>query len=171
MASFRNTMSNIEEGYSWNISDFVNGDFSLTVLRASLDLQGLFECIVDYNSTILHSSNVTLSILGMCLGPWNSLLNLRTEHCEGLFSLSLPDCLRASAVGGVGEGEPTSVPRRGLLPSSCLFLLDQEWEGDSASLHHCRTSSSRWLLHSSWQPDLISFQERSECDFWLQSLA
>ncbi|XP_029693725.1 tyrosine-protein phosphatase non-receptor type substrate 1 isoform X3 [Takifugu rubripes] len=63
VALFRNTTSTINEGYSWNISDFVNGDFSLTVLRASLNLQGLYECKVDYNSTILHSSNVTLSIL------------------------------------------------------------------------------------------------------------
>lgn len=68
IASFRNESSTIKEGFSWDKSVFVSGDFSLTVLRASLDLQGLYECNVGYNSTILHSYNVTFSILGMCLG-------------------------------------------------------------------------------------------------------
>lgn len=68
IASFRNATPHIKEGYSWEINDFVNGDLSLTILRASLDLQGLYECKVDYNSTMLHFSNVTFSILGMCLG-------------------------------------------------------------------------------------------------------
>uniref|UniRef100_H3DCM3 Si:ch211-180a12.2 n=1 Tax=Tetraodon nigroviridis TaxID=99883 RepID=H3DCM3_TETNG len=63
IASFRNESSTIKEGFSWDKSVFVSGDFSLTVLRASLDLQGLYECNVGYNSTILHSYNVTFSIL------------------------------------------------------------------------------------------------------------
>lgn len=67
IASFRNESSTIKEGYSWNNNLFVSRDFSLTVLRASLHLQGLYECKIGYNSTILHSSNVTFSILGMCL--------------------------------------------------------------------------------------------------------
>lgn len=68
VASFRKERSAVKEGYSWDSDVFVSGDFSLTVLRASLDLQGLYECKVAYNSTMLHSCNVTLSILGMCLG-------------------------------------------------------------------------------------------------------
>lgn len=68
IASLRNGSSTIKEGYSWDNNVFVSGDFSLTVLRASLHLQGLYKCKVEYNNTILHSCNVTFSILGMCLG-------------------------------------------------------------------------------------------------------
>ncbi|XP_037610758.1 uncharacterized protein si:ch211-180a12.2 isoform X1 [Sebastes umbrosus] len=63
IASFGEATTHIKEGFSWDTSDFVNGDFSLIVLRASLNLQGVYECTVSYNSTILHSSNVTFSIL------------------------------------------------------------------------------------------------------------
>ncbi|KAI4807336.1 hypothetical protein KUCAC02_027150 [Chaenocephalus aceratus] len=63
IASSRETVTKIKEGFSWNISNFVNGDFSLTVLRAELSLQGVYECTVSYNSTMLHSSNVTLHIV------------------------------------------------------------------------------------------------------------
>ncbi|KAI9536696.1 hypothetical protein NQZ68_031771 [Dissostichus eleginoides] len=63
IASSRETVTKIKEGFSWDISNFVNGDFSLTVLRAGLSLQGVYECTVSYNSTMLHSSNVTLSIV------------------------------------------------------------------------------------------------------------
>ncbi len=64
IALFSTAATQIKEGFSWDTSDFVNGDFSLTVLRASLDLQGLYEYTVIYNSTVLHSSHVSFSILG-----------------------------------------------------------------------------------------------------------
>ncbi|XP_029311591.1 uncharacterized protein LOC115024283 isoform X2 [Cottoperca gobio] len=63
VASFSEAATHIKEGFSWDSSDFVNGDYSLTVLRAGLDLQGEYECTVIYNSTMLYSSNVTFSIL------------------------------------------------------------------------------------------------------------
>ncbi|XP_034717006.1 uncharacterized protein si:ch211-180a12.2 isoform X5 [Etheostoma cragini] len=63
IASFREAATRIKEGFSWDTTDFINGDFSLTVLRAGLDLQGQYECTISYNSTRLHSSNVTFSIL------------------------------------------------------------------------------------------------------------
>lgn len=69
-ASFKEAAPQIKEGFSWDTSDFVSGDFSLTVLRAGLDLQGVYECTVSYNSTTLHSSNVTFSILGMSLSSF-----------------------------------------------------------------------------------------------------
>ncbi|CAK6970949.1 uncharacterized protein si:ch211-180a12.2 isoform X1 [Scomber scombrus] len=63
IASFGKAPADIKEGFSWNTSDFVNGDFSLTILRASLNVQGVYECTVSYNSIMLHFSNVTFSIL------------------------------------------------------------------------------------------------------------
>ncbi|KAM7381656.1 hypothetical protein PAMA_012481 [Pampus argenteus] len=63
IASFEKAVTQIKEGFSWDTSDFVNGDFSLTILRARLNLQGVYECTVSYNYTMLHSSNVTFSIL------------------------------------------------------------------------------------------------------------
>ncbi|XP_053197049.1 uncharacterized protein si:ch211-180a12.2 [Scomber japonicus] len=63
IASFGKAQDDIKEGFSWNTSDFVNGDFSLTILRASFNVQGLYECTVSYNSKMLHLSNVTFSIL------------------------------------------------------------------------------------------------------------
>ncbi|XP_039643976.1 uncharacterized protein si:ch211-180a12.2 isoform X1 [Perca fluviatilis] len=63
IASFGEAATQIKEGFSWDATDFINGDFSLTVLRAGLNLQGQYECTVSYNSTMLHSSNVTFSIL------------------------------------------------------------------------------------------------------------
>uniref|UniRef100_A0A3Q1FY66 Si:ch211-180a12.2 n=1 Tax=Acanthochromis polyacanthus TaxID=80966 RepID=A0A3Q1FY66_9TELE len=63
VALFGKAATRIKEGFSWDTSDFINGDFSLTVLKASLDLQGVYECTVGYNSSFLHSSNVTFSIL------------------------------------------------------------------------------------------------------------
>ncbi|XP_035001791.2 LOW QUALITY PROTEIN: uncharacterized protein si:ch211-180a12.2 [Hippoglossus stenolepis] len=63
IASFGNEATQIKEGFIWEPSDFISGDFSLTVLRATLALQGLYECTVNHNSTILHSSNVTFSII------------------------------------------------------------------------------------------------------------
>lgn len=67
IASFGKAAPQIKTGFSWDTRDFVNGDFSLTVLQASLDLQGVYECTVSYNSTMLHSSNITFSILGMSM--------------------------------------------------------------------------------------------------------
>lgn len=67
IASFKKAATQIEDGFSWDAGDFDNGDFSLTLLRASLDLQGVYECMVSYNSTVLHSSNVSFSVLGRSL--------------------------------------------------------------------------------------------------------
>lgn len=64
VASFSNSIPNTESGFSWNASRFDNGDFSLTILRTSFNLQGLYECTVSNSSTMWHSSNVTFSILG-----------------------------------------------------------------------------------------------------------
>ncbi|KAM6964635.1 uncharacterized protein LKV04_020382 isoform 1-T1 [Tautogolabrus adspersus] len=63
IASFTQAVTQIKEGFSWDTGDFVNGDFSLTILRASLELQGMYECTISYNSTMLHFSNTTFSIL------------------------------------------------------------------------------------------------------------
>ncbi|KAK5850787.1 hypothetical protein PBY51_001634 [Eleginops maclovinus] len=63
IASSREAEMQIKEGFSWDIHDFVYGDFPLTVLKAGLHLQGVYECTVSYKSTMLHSSNVTLSIV------------------------------------------------------------------------------------------------------------
>lgn len=63
VASFGETLSEIKEGFSWVVADFVYGDFSLTILKASLGLQGLYECTVSYNATQIHSDNVTFSIV------------------------------------------------------------------------------------------------------------
>lgn len=64
VASFNNGMLNAEPGFRWSASQFDNGDFSLTILSTSFNLQGVYECTVSYNSTTWHSSNVTFSILG-----------------------------------------------------------------------------------------------------------
>lgn len=63
IASFGDGATQIKEGFSWVTTDFINGNFSLTVLKAGLRLQGVYECTVSYNSEQLHFSNVTLSIL------------------------------------------------------------------------------------------------------------
>lgn len=95
IASFRKAATQIKEGFSWDTSGFVNGDFSLTILRAMLDLQGTYECTVSYNSTTLHSSNITFSILGMSLfSCWDLIwalsvhLNLRAGTKLGFFCFS-----------------------------------------------------------------------------------
>ncbi|KAG8009162.1 Class II histocompatibility antigen, partial [Nibea albiflora] len=58
IASLSQAETQIKDGFRWDTRDFVNGDFSLTIPRASPDLQGLYECRVSYNSTTLLSSNV-----------------------------------------------------------------------------------------------------------------
>ncbi|XP_061564720.1 uncharacterized protein si:ch211-180a12.2 isoform X2 [Cololabis saira] len=63
IASFGEAATQIEEGFSWDTTDFINGDFSVTILKASLSLQGVYECTVNYNSSLLFSSNVTFTIL------------------------------------------------------------------------------------------------------------
>ncbi|KAM4526351.1 uncharacterized protein V3H82_000772 [Fundulus diaphanus] len=63
VASFGGAEAQIKEGFSWDPTDFASGDFSLIILRASLDLQGVYECTVSNNSKDLHSSNATFSIL------------------------------------------------------------------------------------------------------------
>lgn len=74
IASFGKAAAYIKDGFSWDTSQFVNGSFSLTVLKAGLSLQGVYECTVSYNSTRLPSSNVTFSILGMPLFSFLGLL-------------------------------------------------------------------------------------------------
>lgn len=61
-----------EEGFSWDATQLVSGDFSLTVLRSSL------ECTVHYNSKIPHSSNVTFGM--SLLSCWDLCLHLRVSH-------------------------------------------------------------------------------------------
>lgn len=90
IASFRNRTQNIKDGYSWNVSDFASGDFSLAILSSSLDLQGLYECKATYNATMLHSSNVTFSILGTCFRWWNWFFNLRVKHPKCFFLSQYP---------------------------------------------------------------------------------
>ncbi|KAM6897993.1 uncharacterized protein PEZ65_020096 [Lycodopsis pacificus] len=91
VASFRDAATHIQEGLSWDSSNFVNGDFSLTVLRAALDLQGVYECTVSYNSTTLHSSNITFSILASpTLSVPQQWVVLETEsqlkcHADGFY--------------------------------------------------------------------------------------
>lgn len=73
VASFSKAASKINESFTWDTGEFVKGDFSLTILGASLNLQGVYECIVSYNSTMLHPSNVTFSILGKSMIPFMSI--------------------------------------------------------------------------------------------------
>ncbi|XP_062416163.1 uncharacterized protein si:ch211-180a12.2 isoform X1 [Pungitius pungitius] len=62
VASVGEAASQVEDGFSLD-GDLSNGDFSLTVLGVRLGLQGVYECTVSCNSTTLHSSNTTLSVL------------------------------------------------------------------------------------------------------------
>ncbi|XP_015249771.1 PREDICTED: uncharacterized protein LOC107097220 [Cyprinodon variegatus] len=63
IATFGGAEEQIKEGFSWDPTNFTNGDFSLTIMRASLSLQGVYECKVSYNSEDLPSTNVTFSIV------------------------------------------------------------------------------------------------------------
>ncbi|XP_072312400.1 uncharacterized protein [Eucyclogobius newberryi] len=63
IASFGESVSQIKEGFRWDVTDFVKGDFSLTILKASLIQQGVYECTVIYNATQLHEDNVTFNIV------------------------------------------------------------------------------------------------------------
>ncbi|RVE59578.1 hypothetical protein OJAV_G00189750 [Oryzias javanicus] len=63
VASFGEKPATILDGFSWNNESFINGDFSITLLKASLDLEGVYECTVSYNSSSIHTSNVTFSIV------------------------------------------------------------------------------------------------------------
>ncbi|XP_061823748.1 uncharacterized protein [Nerophis lumbriciformis] len=63
VASFENATSQIKHGFFWTTGRFLNGDFSVTVLGVGLSLQGAYECTVHYNSTMLYSSTVTLSVI------------------------------------------------------------------------------------------------------------
>ncbi|XP_070846570.1 uncharacterized protein [Chaetodon trifascialis] len=95
IASFSKAATQIQEGFSWDTRVFVNGDFSLTILRASLSLQGVYECAVSYNSTMLHSSNVTFSILASpTLSVPQQWMVLETEshlkcHADGFYPLPI----------------------------------------------------------------------------------
>ncbi|KAF6734746.1 Tyrosine-protein phosphatase non-receptor type substrate 1 [Oryzias melastigma] len=63
VASFGETPATIWDGFSWNNESFINGDFSITLLKANLDLEGVYECSVSYNSSSIHTSNVTFGIV------------------------------------------------------------------------------------------------------------
>ncbi len=80
IASFGKAATQIKAGFGWDTSDFITGDFSLTILRASLSLQGVYECTVSYNSTMLHSSNITFSIVGMSLFSCSDLISSSSAH-------------------------------------------------------------------------------------------
>ncbi|XP_037135011.1 uncharacterized protein si:ch211-180a12.2 isoform X1 [Syngnathus acus] len=62
VASFKNATAWIDDNFFWTPGRFLSGDFSVSVLRVGLSLQGVYECTVRYNSTILDSSTVTLSV-------------------------------------------------------------------------------------------------------------
>ncbi|XP_058477676.1 uncharacterized protein si:ch211-180a12.2 [Solea solea] len=62
VATFTDTVTHIKDGFSWDLSEFINGDFSLTILTATLALQGAYDCAVSYNSTLLNSSHVTFGV-------------------------------------------------------------------------------------------------------------
>ncbi|XP_064820782.1 uncharacterized protein si:ch211-180a12.2 isoform X1 [Oncorhynchus masou masou] len=86
IASFGTTDDNhVDKGFSWDTSLFVNGTFSLTVLNATLDQQGVYECQVRYNVSELHSSNVTLDIKvppTLSIPSTMVLLDVKSElHC------------------------------------------------------------------------------------------
>lgn len=130
IASFGEGVTQIKAGFSWDPADFVNGDFSLVILKASFDLQGVYECTASHNVTILHSSKVTLSLLGM--SPFCScgfICSLITHlNLKSLVSSCPPPSLShpvdSSAVGGVGNEHPAQMPRGWFLPSSCVLLVD-----------------------------------------------
>ncbi|XP_077358061.1 uncharacterized protein LOC144004608 isoform X2 [Festucalex cinctus] len=63
VASFKNATARIKDGFFWTTGHFLNGDFSVTVLDVSLSLQGAYECTVRYESGMLLSSTVTLSVI------------------------------------------------------------------------------------------------------------
>lgn len=189
VASFSNSIPNTESGFSWNASLFHNGDFSLSILATSFNLQGLYECTVSYNSTMRHSSNVTFSILGAFtsfsarpdVNAWtchqfvsfyDPLTPTALPHRPSFLLFSPPHVGRASAVADVGNREPSDVPSRWLLPSAHRFLLDQSWDWNPDS----HQPSSRWTnskraLHSHGQPDHLPVAWGPECDLWLQSVA
>lgn len=115
IASFNKTDKNIKNGFSWNVTQFASGDFSLTILGASLQLQGVYKCKVSYNFIVLHSSNITFSILGMSFSCWDlTMYTFEPKRCWFIFPsiystsplLSIPHSLGASAVGGVRNTEP-----------------------------------------------------------------
>lgn len=136
VASFGETATMIQNGFRWNNESFINGDFSITLLKASLTLQGVYECTVIYNSSSIHTSNVTFSITGMSssfLFSFFVFLKLQLVWLFLfwlflLFSAPLPDC--ASEVGGAREESSDWVPCEGLLSPTHLIFLDQKWEGD-----------------------------------------
>ncbi|CAN9509072.1 unnamed protein product [Ophioblennius macclurei] len=63
IVSFPTVPPVINETFIWDPTEFIKGDFSLTILKAALDLQGLYECTVKYNSDLVHARNVTFGIL------------------------------------------------------------------------------------------------------------
>lgn len=86
VASIGEAPSQIKDGFGWDDRDLVSGDFSLTVLGARLGLQGVYECTVSYNSTTLHSSNATLSVLGGLLLRLDlHILGFAFQHQNGHF--------------------------------------------------------------------------------------
>lgn len=93
VASFGETPATIWDGFSWNNESFINGDFSITLLKASLDLEGVYECSVSYNSSSIHTSNVTFGIVGMYFLFSYFLLKNRSDVTFGYFLSSAPPSL------------------------------------------------------------------------------
>lgn len=123
VALFGGAGPHIKEGFSWNVSRFVHGDFSLSVLGAGLRLQGEYRCTVHYNATALHSGTVALSIVGTCV------FSCRLPNAPPMLSLlsvlrSPPSSVCPPTVGRVGDREPAGMSRRRFLPSTCVLLLD-----------------------------------------------
>lgn len=87
IALFEDMVPQIKEGFSWNTTDFINGDFSVTILTASLNLQGLYECTVSYNSSLPLSTSVTFNILGMSVST--------SSHVHFNYSLEVKMKLKA----------------------------------------------------------------------------
>lgn len=114
IASFEKAATQIEDGFSWDASDFDNGDFSLTLLRASLDLQGVYECMVSYNSTMLHSSNVSFSVLGRSLSSYLHLIwtDKRTKRCKAEFWLLYPPLINQFLLLSFLASPTLSIPQQ-----------------------------------------------------------
>uniref|UniRef100_A0AAQ5WXF5 Ig-like domain-containing protein n=1 Tax=Amphiprion ocellaris TaxID=80972 RepID=A0AAQ5WXF5_AMPOC len=76
IALFGKAATQIKEGFSWDTTDFINGDFSLTVLKASLDLQGVYEC------TVVCCVSSDLSSVRLSVVPPSSKNTPLTLYCD-----------------------------------------------------------------------------------------
>ncbi|CAL8282134.1 unnamed protein product [Merluccius merluccius] len=63
VASYSPALQQIQKGFLWDPSAFLQGNFSLTIVDVVPAHQGAYVCSVSYNSSRLVSHNVLLSIL------------------------------------------------------------------------------------------------------------